>query len=158
MTDSPQTPRPRSSALRRGRVSLVGHAYLLTTVTYERAPVFDDFALARATIAALRGCDAMGESETLAFVLMPDHLHWLMVLRGESLDAVMRRFKSVSAREVNQLRDRPGTPLWQPGYHDHALRRDEDLQATARYLVGNPVRAGLVASVMDYPHWDAVWV
>jgi len=47
--------------------------------------------------------------------------------------------------------------VWQEGFHDHALRREEDLQATARYIIGNPVRAGLVPSVRDYPHWDAIW-
>jgi REP element-mobilizing transposase RayT len=48
--------------------------------------------------------------------------------------------------------------LWQPGYHDHALRREEDLVATARYLVANPLRAGLVQHIGDYPLWDAVWL
>ncbi|MDO5291028.1 MAG: transposase [Pseudomonadota bacterium] len=155
---APHTHRPRSSALRRGRVSLAGHAYLLTTVTHGRAPVFSEFALARAAVAALRACDEAGECQTLAFVLMPDHLHWLLILQGRALDAVMRRFKSVSARQVNGLRGVQGVPLWQPGFHDHALRGDEDWRAAARYVVGNPVRAGLVASVMDYPHWDAIWV
>ena len=113
---------------------------------------------ARATIAALRGCDGLGESQTLAFVLMPDHLHWLMVLRAPTLEAVVRRFKSASARTVNQMRRAQGQALWQIGFHDHALRAEEDLRAAARYLVGNPVRAGLVDSVMDYSHWDAVWL
>ncbi|MNN75503.1 hypothetical protein D3C81_1918110 [compost metagenome] len=48
--------------------------------------------------------------------------------------------------------------VWQSGYHDHALRRDEDLKAAARYLVANPLRAGLVKSVRDYPFWNAVWL
>lgn len=121
-------------------------------------PIFNSFRLARTAIQALRDCDAAGVSETVAFVLMPDHLHWLMILRSASLEAVMRRFKSVSARAVNRLCARPGMPLWQSGYHDHALRTDEDLRAAARYLVANPVRAGLVQSVMDYPHWDAIWL
>ena len=153
-----ESTRPHGSALRRGRVSLPGQAYLLTTVTHERESVFKDFYLARTATAALRGCDEAGDCETLAFVLMPDHLHWLVTLRGHSLDAVMRRFKSVSAREVNRLRCVMGVPLWQAGYHDHALRAEEDLRAAARYLIGNPVRAGLVATVMDYPHWDAIWM
>ena len=51
-----------------------------------------------------------------------------------------------------------GARLWQTGFHDHALRREEDLAATARYLIANPLRAGLVQRVGDYPFWDAVWV
>ena len=48
--------------------------------------------------------------------------------------------------------------LWQRGYHDRALRRDEDLKAAARYIVMNPLRAGLVKRPGDYPLWDAVWL
>jgi hypothetical protein len=51
---------------------------------------------------------------------------------------------------------RPG-PVWQPGYHDHALRREEDLVTVSRYLVANPLRAGLVAYIGNYPLWDAIW-
>ena len=155
---TPIATQPHSARLRLGRVSMQGQAYLLTTVTRDRAPVFADFTLARAAIAAMRSCDDLGESQTLAFVLMPDHLHWLMVLRAPTLEAVVRRFKSASARTVNQMRRAQGQALWQIGFHDHALRAEEDLRDAARYLVGNPVRAGLVDSVMDYSHWDAVWL
>ena len=42
--------------------------------------------------------------------------------------------------------------------YDHALRADEDVLAAARYIVANPLRAGLVGSIRDYPFWDAVWL
>ena len=64
-----------SSALRRGRHSQTGLIYLVTTVTHARAPVFADFELARLVIAELRACDERDRSQTLAFVLMPDHLY-----------------------------------------------------------------------------------
>jgi REP element-mobilizing transposase RayT len=149
---------PHSANLRRGRVSLPSHAYLLTTVTIARQPVFADFNLARLAIRALRECDRVGESETLAFVLMPDHVHWLFVLRGPDLSAVARRFKSIAARQVNRARGLENRPLWQAGFHDHTLRRGEDLTRVARYIVANPLRAGLVRHIGDYSHWDAVWL
>jgi hypothetical protein len=37
------------------------------------------------------------------------------------------------------------------------IRREEDLVSIARYIVANPLRAGIVKSVREYPHWDAVW-
>jgi len=43
-------------------------------------------------------------------------------------------------------------------YHDRALRREYDVVRVARYIIANPLRAGLVDKVGDYPHWDAVWV
>jgi hypothetical protein len=38
------------------------------------------------------------------------------------------------------------------------MRKDQDLQVAARYIVANPLRAGLVKRVGDYPLWDAIWL
>jgi hypothetical protein len=48
--------------------------------------------------------------------------------------------------------------VWAPTFHDHALRKDEDLLQAARYIVMNPVRAGLSRRVGDYPYWNCVWL
>ncbi|MFM2004374.1 MAG: hypothetical protein RLZZ09_29 [Pseudomonadota bacterium] len=32
------------------------------------------------------------------------------------------------------------------------------MQGIARYNVVNPLRAGLVDRIGDYPHWDAAWL
>lgn len=95
--------------------------------------------------------DKLGTVSTLAFVLMPDHLHWLVQL-GDRADIrkVVGRVKSLIARRLDQ-------PVWQPGFYDHALRKDEDVATVARYIVANPLRAGLVSRLGDYPHWDAIW-
>jgi REP element-mobilizing transposase RayT len=69
----------------------------------------------------------------------------------------MQQLKSRTAIALNRSTGRSGT-VWQSGFHDHALRREEDLKATARYLVANPLRAGLVKSLRDYPFWNAVWL
>ena len=43
------------------------------------------------------------------------------------------------------------------GYYDHALRKEENVQNIARYIVANPLRADLVKNVGDYPYWYAKW-
>ncbi len=149
--------RPHSQNLRSGRISLPHQVYLLTTVTCGREPVLSDFYQARLLIDVLRRQQEEGLVDSLAFVAMPDHLHWLVELKKGALATLMQQVKGASARRINAQRGRTGA-LWQPGYHDRAIRRDEDLRAVARYLVGNPIRTGLVARVMDYPHWDTVWV
>ncbi|UAW99406.1 transposase [Halopseudomonas nanhaiensis] len=140
--------RPASHRLRRGRVSEPGRIYLITTVTRSRKPVFNDLHAARRVIRTLAN---QRKVSTLAFVLMPDHLHWLFALGHESLDVTVGRFKSMSARAL-------GRSTWQPGYHDRAVRDEEDCQKLARYVVANPLRAGLADSVGNYAHWDAVWL
>jgi len=42
--------------------------------------------------------------------------------------------------------------LWQEGYYEHVLRAEENVRSIARYIVENPVRAGLVAHAIDYPY------
>ena len=88
---------------------------------------------------------------------MPDHWHGLLRL-GTSipLSSVMQRAKANSSREVATAFGLP-MPMWQSGFHDRALRSDAHLRETARYLVANPLRAGLVESLGDYPFWDCAW-
>jgi len=94
----------------------------------------------------------------LAWVLMPDHWHGLLQLgEQDELSTVMRRLKSASAQQSNRILARTGT-IWSKAFHDHALRSEDDLQETARYIVANPIRAGLVTRVGDYPFWNAVWL
>ena len=42
-------------------------------------------------------------------------------------------------------------PLWQEGYYDRVLRPEESEAMVARYIIENPVRAGLVTRPSDYP-------
>lgn len=145
-------PKPHGKNLRTGRFSQTNQVYLITTVTQNRHSIFADFYAARSLVAILRQEHTMQRAQTLAYVIMPDHLHWLMQLgNAAKLPTVVGAVKSLSAHRLK-------TAVWQAGYHDHALRREEDLQATARYIVANPLRAGLVAKIGDYPHWDALWL
>ncbi|NKQ11796.1 REP-associated tyrosine transposase [Pseudomonas sp. SST3] len=140
-----------SNRLRKGRWSVQGQIYLVTTVAQHRKPVFRDMAAARALIRTMQSDEARGTSKTWAFVVMPDHLHWLVQLGQGTLPQLVGRVKSISARYIGQS-------VWQAGFHDRALRREEDLRSVARYIVANPLRAGLVDQIGDYPHWDAAWL
>ena len=88
---------------------------------------------------------------------MPDHVHLLLELGETGLSAVMKRLKARSAVQLNREIGRGGR-FWAPGYHDHALRREEDLRSVARYIVANPLRAGLATRAGDYPWWNAAWL
>jgi len=147
--------KPHGCDLRKGRFSEAGRLYFITFVTKDRKPLFENFLCARKTICILNTETGV---ESLAFVLMPDHVHWLIGLtRDLTLKRVVKSVKGRSAQEVNRVLNRTG-PVWQPGYYDHALRRQEDVIEIARYIVGNPLRAGFVTRLGDYPHWDAVWL
>ena len=145
-------------ALRKGRVSIARQVYFITTVSASRQRFFENTDAARATAQIFSNTGVWQKSELLAWVLMPDHAHFLLRLGDdESLHGLVQRVKSLTARATNSALSRCGN-VWQPSYHDHALREDEDIVSAARYLIANPVRAGLVAKVGDFPYWDAVWL
>ncbi len=144
--------------LRTGRRSVPGQIYLLTTVTWHRQLYFLDPPLARTVARLLSAPTLWQSSRCLGWVLMPDHWHGLVELgAGADLSTTMQRAKAITAREL-KLRHRLDCPLWSKGFHDHVLRRDESLEQVARYIIANPLRAGLVKDPVDYPYWDAWFV
>jgi len=104
--------------------------------------------------------DLLGNQSTcasLAYVVMPDHFHWLVQLDREiTLHEVVRKLKGRSARRMGKLKF-AAARVWQSGFHDHAVRKEEDLENLANYLIQNPLRAGLVSDVDDYPYWYSAW-
>ncbi|MBF8221355.1 REP-associated tyrosine transposase [Halomonas sp. 328] len=141
---------PHSHSLRKGRHSVPGQWYLVTFATQERQPIFLDPPAAHLACQSFYAESVSREASTLSFVVMPDHVHWLLRLDGQLSEAVRIYKARVSAGL--------GQKIWQPGFHDRALRREADLKPAARYLVANPIRAGLVEYIGDYPYWDAIWL
>ena len=145
----------QSRNLRKGRFSVSYGIYLATFATKKRLPLFDDLFLARIVV---RFVNSSPYADTLAYVVMPDHVHWLLQLRtAKPLSQVVQSVKILCTKSINVKIEGKGT-IWQVGFHDHALRNEGALKEIARYVVANPIRARLVKSVKDYPHWDAVWV
>lgn len=137
--------------LRKGRYSQSSLIYHITTVTRDRIPHFESLENGRKLVRQLMALQSSGKVETLCYVVMPDHFHWLMVLHEGTLSDVMKLLKGRTSHAI-------GLPIWQESYHDHALRNDEDLREVARYIVANPMRAKLVERIGDYSLWDAVWL
>jgi len=130
----------------------------VSSATIGRHRFFLDFHAGCAAARCFENRAFLGDARMLAWVLMPDHAHWLVQL-GESdpLSLVVNRIKSASARYANRALARKGA-LWEQAYHDHGLRKDEELRGVARYMIANPLRAGLVQRIGDYPFWNAIWL
>ena len=132
-----------------------GCVSLVTLVTAHRALLFDELLLARLVVRQLK---QQHGAITLAYVVMPDHVHWLLkVAVGSTLSEVVCNAKTDSANGINSFYGRTGR-VWQKGFHEHPVMKNDDLKYIARYIITNPIRAGLAKSVRDYSHWDAIWV
>ena len=93
------------------------------------------------------------------WVLMPNHFHGILridgacrggsrtALTGESrqeivipkpLGRLIGAFKTVSTKQVNQLHQQSGRPLWQRSYYEHVIREEEELVEIRKYIANNP--------------------
>ena len=151
--------KPHSHDLRKGRYSERNRIYHVRTSTEDKKPLFFDFYLGRVVVHSLRFLHERGDVASLAFVVMPDHLHWLFQLTGERpLEKVMHSLKRHTANVINQRLDTVGKTVWQEGYFDRAIREEDDVRVVARYIVANPLRARLCRQIGYYPLWDAIWL
>jgi len=131
-------------------VPYVGYQrYFLTFCTAQRHRAFENQALADSCLVQLRRCAAAHDMALVAYCFMPDHVHLLVYGLAESADlrAFVAGFKQATGFAYRRQHDRH---LWQPGYFDRVLRDDESTEAVARYVLENPVRAGLAGQLGEY--------
>ena len=84
-----------------------------------------------------------------AWVIMPNHVHLLLTPRTD-MSSFLRRLKGFSSRAANRLLGRTGQPFWQDESYDHQVRTPKEFRNIERYIVTNPVSAGLVARIEDW--------
>ena len=96
-----------------------------------------------------------------AFVVMPNHMHGIVVicdhnpvgatgrsplhshhrtLPPKSLGSFVAGFKSSITKKINQLRATPGQPVWQRNYYEHVIRNEIDLEEIREYIQNNPLK------------------
>jgi REP element-mobilizing transposase RayT len=92
-----------------------------------------------------------------AWVVMPNHVHAVLwPMPNQMLSAIVQSWKRFTAREANKLLNRTGETFWQPEAFDHWIRNDEEHARCCRYVVNNPVKAGLCAAPVDW-QWSSAW-
>ena len=86
----------------------------------------------------------------IAWCIMPNHVHVLIEMMGESLSKIVHSWKSYTAHQANKLLGRNGV-FWGPDYFDRYIRDEKHLNATVEYILRNPVMAGLVDDPEEWP-------
>jgi putative transposase len=131
-----------------------GHRYFLTMCAYRRRFVFTDVGTIDLVIEQIRFTSAEQGIENIAYCFLWDHLHMLVAGTCESSD--LRKFATLMKQRSAWRFARLGQgPLWQAGYYDRVLRHEEATAGVVQYIIQNPVRAKLVESPGDYPHWGS---
>ena len=126
------------------------YRYFLTFCCRERLPVFRGPPIAEQTLTQFRRTTMLDRFAILAYSLMRDHVH--LLLEGLAQDSDFTRFARMSKQRSGSAYARTHHQrLWQEGYYERVLREEDDARALARYVVNNPLRAGLVTTPADYP-------
>jgi putative transposase len=131
--------------------------HFVTLCTHRRSRVFESAQEVELTWLHFLQQGTVEGIEITAYCFMPDHLHFLLTGQNPVSDAhrFVCRAKQHSAYA---FRRRSGERLWQEGYFDRVLRNEGTTAGVIRYIIDNPVRARLVESPGDYPHWgSSVW-
>ena len=133
------------------------HRYSLTFRTTDRCRAFSRADVVDTTLGQVLRTAADEEFHVLAYCFMPDHLH--LVVEAASAHADLLHF-------VRHAKQRPGyhvarllkSRLWQASFYDRVLRDSEPSIVVIRYVLENPVRAGLARCIDEYPFLGSgVW-
>jgi putative transposase len=101
--------------------------------------------VAEIVIRSIEEIEVETNSSLHAWVVMPNHVHLLMTPFVDPA-LILRRLKGGSARQANLALNRQGHPFWQHESYDRLVRSADEFRRIERYIVWNPVRAGLVGS------------
>ena len=131
--------------------------YSLTFCAHRRRESFADAAAVEVSLAQILLSAAEHAFAIVAYCFMRDHLHVLAEGLAESADMVA--FASDLKQRVAYYHpEKCSTRIWQKGFYDRVLRNDEATLTVAKYILENPVRAGLVKEPRDYPFsGSAIW-
>lgn len=133
---------------------LGAHRYFLTWCCFERQPLFrEGLAVANAPAQIVRACEPSRIALT-ACCFMPDLLH--MLVMGIQPDSDGRKFFRLAKQYAGYGHSQAfGGRLWQRYGYEHVVRSTQTSRAVSRYILENPIRAGLVKTVDEWPYSGA---
>ncbi len=135
------------------RIELAGGLYHVTSRGDRREDIFIDDQDRRRWLQIFgQVCDRFNWA-CYAYCLMPNHYHVVVETAEANLSKGMRQLNGVYTQRFNRVHDRVGH-VFQGRYKAILVERDSYLLELSRYVVLNPVRAGLVRQAQDWP-WSS---
>ena len=142
-------------------------AYFVTICTQNRQYLFGDIITNQMHLNEygeiiqnewLRNTTARTNVELDEFVIMPNHVHGIIIITNEiarrgvlqyaptnrfrspsqTIGSIIRGYKSTTTKQINILRKTQNSPIWQRNYFEHVVRDDFDLNRIRQYIIDNP--------------------
>ena len=127
------------------------HCYHIRFCTDRRQKIFTCASAYELALSQIQRAAARERFALLAYCFMPDHVHF--VVQGLQDESDLRRF-ATAAKQLSGYafsKANGGARLWQRYFYEHVLRSEETSRLVIRYVLANPVRAGLVVEPRNYP-------
>ena len=125
------------------------YAYFLTILTKDHTAYFKEAEVIYSLIDILIETARSERFDVLAYCFMPDHFHLLVI--GKDDKSNLKKFISLFKQKSGYwLKKSNNENLWHRSYYDHILRKEESIEQVADYILGNPLRKGLVSDFRDY--------
>jgi putative transposase len=125
------------------------YAYFITILTNSRATYFKETKVVKGVINILNEIAISEKFKVLTYCFMPDHLHLLIIGADDLSD--LRKFMSLFKQKSGYwFKKNYEENLWHLSYYDHVLRKEENIESIASYILENPVRKGLVSDPREY--------
>ena len=135
------------------RIEYEGALYHITSRGNAHADIFVDDEDRRTFLATLEETVSRYGWNCHAYCLMSNHYHLLIETLAPNLSRGMQLLNGVYTQRFNRRHKRVGHVL-QGRYKGILVERESYLLELARYIVLNPVRAGMVASEAEWP-WSS---
>jgi putative transposase len=125
-------------------------AYFITILTKDHTACFKEAEVIGHLINMLIETARSKRFDVLAYCFMPDHFHLLVIGKDDksNLKKFINLFKQKSGYWFKKNYNKN---LWHVSYYDHVLRREESIEDVIMYMLGNPVRKGIVQDFKEYP-------
>lgn len=151
-------------------------AYFVTLATQDREGLFGEISngqmclslIGQCVSAVLQNLPNHFDIALDAFVIMPDHIHLVIIIKENehkktdidltsnhdknvilgqlpngtvpnSLGAIIQNFKSVTSRKINSQRCTPGGKVWQRNYFERIIRNEKEMEQIRLYIINNPM-------------------
>jgi len=120
------------------------HSNSLSFSTHQRASLLREQTAIDLVVTQFRRASREKGFVIAVHCIMPDHVHLIVDAKGDECDcrAFIKAGKQYSGYYYKQAH---GRQLWQRYGYERILRNHMERALTIRYLLANPVRAGLVA-------------
>jgi REP element-mobilizing transposase RayT len=158
----------------RNKYESFGDVFFITSTIVGFIKLFERKHICHIIIENLRFYQTRGDFIILAYVIMPNHLHFVLKTnKQKSISKIMANFKRITSRQISDLLKKSGeccilktlsqaaslesepSKIWKPRFDSLVITNMDTLCQKIEYIHNNPVKKRLTVKPEDWPYSSA---